>query len=74
MSNHLVQVKWTFEVYDGTAWAEIGSSYRLLHIDGGRLKLLQYAGSAGLYPGIPYPTPEARSMRVDIRSRCYLHS
>ena len=65
---HLVaQVEWVFEGYDGKAWAELGSSYRLLRFDGGALKLQKFAGSAGLYPGIPYPTPMTRSTRVDIR-------
>jgi hypothetical protein len=61
-----------FEVHDGKGWAEVGASYRLLSTQGGALRLGVYRGSAALYPGIPYPTPEARSHRVDIRSRSSL--
>ncbi len=60
---YAAQVRWVFEVHDGTGWAEVGAGpYRLLSSQG----LGVYRGSAALYPGIPYPTPEARSRRVDI--------
>jgi hypothetical protein len=70
LSIRAAQVEWFFEVYNGKGWVEVGSSYRLLRFEKSLLKLKNYRGSQGLYPGIPYPTPEARSVRVDIRLLC----